>query len=174
VREKVSRRNVGQSTGRNVREIVAAGSYLLRVQSDDKRGNVDHLLADTDVPLPDEDSGVVDGLGETITNIQKTPPPSASSLFPSPSISTRTPDSPALEDLGLQPPLQEIFDLEGQDVIQPHPRVIEHSDSDESSNQGVTLEETLGVLFVELEEFSGSSSDLTRARARARTRRGVG
>jgi len=82
VREKVSRRNVGQSTGRNVREIVAAGSYLLRVQSDDKRGNVDHLLADTDVPLPDEDSGVVDGLGETITNIQKNP--TTISFFPLP------------------------------------------------------------------------------------------
>jgi hypothetical protein len=46
--------------------MAGAGAYLLRVQSDDKRGNVDHLLADTDVPLPDENSGVVDGLGETV------------------------------------------------------------------------------------------------------------
>ena len=68
--------------------------------------------------------------------------------------------SPALEDLGLQPPLQEVLDLEGQDVIQPHPGVIKHSDPHESSNQGVTLEETLGVLVVELQELSGGSSDL--------------
>ena len=137
---------------------MGATSYLLRVQSDDKRGDVDHLLADTDVPLPDENSGVVDGLGETI--IDKTTQPSIS-LTP-PNSASHLSNSPALEDLGLQPPLQEILDLEGQDVVQPHPRVIEHSDSDESSNQGVTLEETLGVLFVELEEFSGGSSDLRR------------
>jgi hypothetical protein len=70
-------------------------------------------------------------------------------------------NSPALEDLGLQPPLQKVLDLEGQDVIQPHPRVIEHSDPHESSDQGVTLEETLGVLVVELQELSGGTSDLS-------------
>ena len=59
----------GQSNGIRVerhrlwtREI---GTHLLRVQSDDERRNVDHLLSDTDVPLPDKDTGVVDGLGET-------------------------------------------------------------------------------------------------------------
>lgn len=44
-------------------------SLLLRVESDDKRRNVDNLLADADVPLPDEDSGVVDRLGESVRSV---------------------------------------------------------------------------------------------------------
>lgn len=38
---------------------------LLRVQSDDEGWDVDNLLANSDVPLPDEDTGMVDGLGES-------------------------------------------------------------------------------------------------------------
>ena len=89
------------------------------------------MLSNTDLPLPDQNTGVVDRLGET-----------------------------ALEDLGLQPPLQEVLDLEGQDVIQPHPVVVEHTNSYETTDQGVTLEETLGVLLIELQELSGSTTDL--------------
>ncbi len=77
---------------------------------------------------------------------------------------TSSPNSPALEHLGLQPPLQEIFLLQSQHVIQPHPRVIQHTDSDQSSNQGVSFEESFGVLVVEFEEFSGSSSNLKEVR----------
>lgn len=55
---------------------------LLRVEADDERGDVDDLLADADVSLADEDAGVVDRLGET-----------------------------GLEDLGLQPALEEVLDL---------------------------------------------------------------
>jgi hypothetical protein len=84
-----------------------------------------------DVPLPDEDTGVVDGLGET-----------------------------ALEDLGLQPALQEILDLEGKHVIETHAGLVEDTDTDETADEGVTLEETLGVLVVELEELTGGTTDL--------------
>ena len=38
---------------------------LLGVETDDERGNVDHLLPDTDVSLLDQNTGVVDGLGES-------------------------------------------------------------------------------------------------------------
>ena len=38
---------------------------LLGVETDDERRNVDDLLADSDVALSDENTGVVDGLGET-------------------------------------------------------------------------------------------------------------
>lgn len=38
------------------------------VKTDNERGNVDDLLADTDVPLPDEDTGVVNGLGKADIN----------------------------------------------------------------------------------------------------------
>jgi hypothetical protein len=106
-------------------------THLLGVESNNERGNVDHLLSDSDVPLSDQDSGVVHALGQT-----------------------------ALEDLGLQSSLHEILGLQGQDVIESHTGVIEHTDSDQSSDQGVTLEESLGVLVVELEQFSGGSSDL--------------
>ena len=44
---------------------------LLRVQSDNERGNIDDLLADGDVSLADEDTGVVDGLGETASNVSE-------------------------------------------------------------------------------------------------------
>lgn len=70
------------------------------------------------------------------------------------------PHLPKLEDLSLQPPLQEILSLQGEHIIEPHTGVVKHTNSDQSSDQGVTLEESLGVLVVELEELSGSTSDL--------------
>lgn len=98
---------------------------LLGVQSNDEGWNVDNLLADSDVALLDQDTGVMDGLGET-----------------------------ELVDTGLKSSLQEIFDLEGQDVIELHAGFIEDTDSDETSNQGVTFEETLGVLLVKSEQLT--------------------
>lgn len=38
---------------------------LLGVESDNERWDVDDLLAYSNVPLPDEDTGVVDRLGES-------------------------------------------------------------------------------------------------------------
>lgn len=38
---------------------------LLRVETNDEGGDVDNLLADTDVTLTDQDTGVMDGLSET-------------------------------------------------------------------------------------------------------------
>ena len=66
----------------------------------------------------------------------------------------------ALEDLGLETTLQEVFDLQGQHVIETHTRLVEHTDADETANQGVTLEKTLGVLVIELEQLTGSTTDL--------------
>ena len=84
-----------------------------------------------DVPLPDQDARVVDGLRET-----------------------------ALEDLGLETTLQEVLDLEGQHVIETHAALIEHTDADEPADEGVTLEETLRVLGVELEQLTRRTTDL--------------
>ena len=84
-----------------------------------------------DVPLPDQDTSMVNALGQA-----------------------------ALEHLGLQPPLQEILDLQGQHVIETHARLVEHTDSDETTDKSVTLEQTLGVLVIELEEFTSSTTDL--------------
>lgn len=62
--------------------------------------------------------------------------------------------------MGLQTPLEEVLSLEGQDVIETHAGVVEHTNSNKTTDQGVTLEESLGVLVVELEELSGGTSDL--------------
>jgi hypothetical protein len=98
---------------------------LLGVEADHERGDVDDLLADADVALLDEDTGVVDGLGEA-----------------------------ELVHAGLETALQEILDLEGQDVIELHAGLIEHTDAHETANQSIALEQTLGVLLVESEELT--------------------
>lgn len=51
-------------TATTVRTGVGVVDVLLRVETDNERRNVDDLLADTDVPLADEDTGVVDRLGK--------------------------------------------------------------------------------------------------------------
>ena len=99
---------------------------LLGVEADDERGDVDDLLPDADVALADEDAGVVDGLGEA-----------------------------ELPHEGLEAALEEVLDLEGKDVIELHAGLVEDTDAHETANEGVTLEETLGVLLVESEELTG-------------------
>ena len=66
----------------------------------------------------------------------------------------------SLEDLSLEATLQEVLNLQGQHVIQTHAGLVEHTDADETANQGVTLEKTLGVLVIELEQLTGSTTDL--------------
>jgi len=103
---------------------------LLGVEADNERRDVDNLLANADVTLTDQDTGVVDGLGQT-----------------------------DLEDLGLQATLQEILNLQGKHVIETHAGLIEDTDANETANEGVTLEEALGVLVFELEELTGSTTN---------------
>lgn len=78
-----------------------------------------------DVTLLDQDTGVVDGLGET-----------------------------ELVDAGLETALQEVLNAEGKNVIKLHARLVEHTDTDQTANQGITFEQTLGVLFVESEQLT--------------------
>lgn len=93
---------------------------LLRVETDNEGGNIDNLLANTDVALANQDTGVVDGLGKT-----------------------------ELVDTRLQAALQEILNLQGQDVIELHARLVEDTDTDKTSDKGVAFEKSLGVLLVE-------------------------
>ena len=65
-----------------------------------------------------------------------------------------------LEDLRLQATLQEVLDLERQHVIETHAGFVEHTDADEPANEGVTLEEPLRVLHIELEQLTGSTTNL--------------
>jgi hypothetical protein len=100
-------------------------NVLLRVETDNERGDVDDLLANTDVALANEDTGVVNGLGKT-----------------------------KLVDTGLEAALQEIFDLKSQDVIELHAGLVQDTDTHETANEGISFEETLGVLLVEGEQLT--------------------
>jgi hypothetical protein len=86
-------------------------NVLLGVETDDEGRNVDDLLANTDVSLADENTGVVDGLGET-----------------------------ELVDTSLQTTLQEILNLQGQHVIELHAGLIEDTDTDETANERISFE----------------------------------
>lgn len=81
--------------------------------------------------LSDEDTGVVDRLGKT-----------------------------KLVDLSLETALQEVLNTEGKDVIELHAGLVKDTDTDKTANQGVTLEKTLGVLLVESEKLTSSTTDL--------------
>lgn len=100
-------------------------NVLLGVETDDERGDVDDLLADADVALTDQDTSVVDRLGET-----------------------------KLVDAGLETTLQEILDLKGKHVIELHAGLVEDTDTDQTANEGIALEETLGVLLVESKKLT--------------------
>jgi len=65
-----------------------------------------------------------------------------------------------LENLRLQPPLQEIFNLQTQDVIQLHLTLVQHTDPHQTPEQGITFKQTLGVLLIQSEQLSGSFTDL--------------
>ncbi len=64
-----------------------------------------------------------------------------------------------LENLGLETPLQEILNLQGQHIIETHASLIQYTDTDETTDKGITLEETLRVLVVKLEQLTGSMTN---------------
>ncbi|KAH9824561.1 40S ribosomal protein S9-B [Teratosphaeria destructans] len=78
-----------------------------------------------DVALADEHTSVVDGLGKA-----------------------------KLVDTGLETALQEILDLQGKHVIELHAGLVEHTDTDQTADEGIAFEETLGVLLVEGEQLT--------------------
>merc|ERR1740129_455605 len=83
-----------------------------------------------DVPLLDEDTGVVNGLGKS-----------------------------KLEHLGLQPALQEVLNLETKNVIQLHPVIRQNTSPDKPPEEGIALKEPLGVLLLESEQLTSSGPD---------------
>ena len=103
----------------------------LGVDSDEEGRHVHELLADADVSLSDEHSGVVDGLGEA-----------------------------GLVDDGLQSSVEQSLGGQLQDVIELLLVVAEEPVPDHSSEKGGAFEQTLGVVGVQGEELSGSLSDL--------------
>lgn len=82
---------------------------LLLGQTDEEGGNVDHLLADGDVSLSDEDAGMMCRLGEL-----------------------------PLGDLGLQAALEELGGSESQHVIELELVGAQQAKAVETSDQGLT------------------------------------
>lgn len=64
-----------------------------------------------------------------------------------------------LEHLRLQSAFQEVLDFQRQHVIETHARLIEHTNTDETTDEGVTLEKALGVLVIEFEQLTGGTTD---------------
>lgn len=104
---------------------------LLRVQTNKERGHVNNLLTNADVSLGDEHTSVVNGLGQT-----------------------------KLEHLGLETSLQEILNAKSKHIIELHAVLVKHTDTNQTSNQSVTLKQTLGVLLISGKKVTGSTTNL--------------
>ena len=77
------------------------------------------------VPLPDQNSSMMDTLGQT-----------------------------ELVYASLQSPLQKILHFECEHVIELHAGFIKHTHTDETTNQGVSFEKTFWVLFLHSEKLT--------------------
>lgn len=76
-----------------------------------------------------------------------------------------------LVDAGLQTALQEVFNPQSQHIIELHAGLVEHTDTDKTTNQGIALEQTLGVLLVESKKLTDKS--LVSLNPMRRTSKGV-
>jgi hypothetical protein len=114
-----------------IRRVGSQVDVLLRVGADQEGRNIDNLLADADVALADEDSGVVDGLGKV-----------------------------ELENLGLKTALHEDLGGELQDIIERVLFLSEHTVSLQAADERGSLKHSLGVLDVKGQKHTGSLSDL--------------
>jgi len=66
---------------------------------------------------------------------------------------------PTLEYLSLKPPLQEILNFQSQHIIETHAALIKHTDADQSSDESVSFEETLGIFIVKLEKLTSGTTN---------------
>jgi len=106
-------------------------NVLLGVKANNVGGDINDLLADANVTLLDEDTCVVDRLGKT-----------------------------ELEHLGLETTLQEVVNLEAENVIELLLGLVQDTDADQTADERVSLEETLGALVLKGQELTGSLADL--------------
>lgn len=81
--------------------------------------NIRAISGIPNVALLDQDTGVVNGLGKT-----------------------------ELVDASLQTALQEVFDLEGQDVIELHAGFVKHTDPDKTADERIAFEKSLWAVFM--------------------------
>lgn len=104
---------------------------LLGVDADHERRDVDKLLADTNMTLLDQNTGMMDRLSEA-----------------------------ELDDLGLEAALEEILDLEGEYVIEGLASLVEKTETGQTTQERGTLKDAAGVLLIEREQFACGGADL--------------
>ena len=104
---------------------------LLGVDANVEGRDVHELLADANVALLDEDAGVVDGLGEAL-----------------------------LEDLGLEAALEELLGGELEDEIELELLLGEEAEAAHSAEEGLSLEDPLGIVGGEGQEGTGGLTEL--------------
>lgn len=59
-----------------------------------------------------------------------------------------------LINASLETTFKEILHFERQDVVELHARFVEHTNTDETTNQGIAFEETLGVFLIERKKLT--------------------
>jgi hypothetical protein len=85
------------------------GNELFRGASDEERGDINHLFADGDVSLSDEDTGLMDGSGEV-----------------------------SLDNEGLETSFHELVDGQTEHVIELALVLVEETKSDHALDEGIT------------------------------------
>lgn len=106
--------------------VEAKVDVFLAISANKEGGNVDSLLAHANVSLSNENTGMVDGLGEAL-----------------------------LEDLGLQSALHQSLGGELEDIIEGVLLVGHEAVALEAADEGGGLEQSLGVLGVKSQEDTG-------------------
>lgn len=104
---------------------------LLGIDTNHERRNINQLLPNADVTLPDEATSVMDRLGQS-----------------------------QLDHLSLETALQKVLDLQRKHVIEGLSRFVEESETSQTAEKRGTLEHATRVLFVERKELTSSGSDL--------------
>ena len=62
--------------------------------------------------------------------------------------------------MSLETTLQEVLDLEAENVIELHLVLGQDTDAHQTAKEGITLEETLGVLVLQRQQGTGDLTDL--------------
>ena len=66
--------------------------------------------------------------------------------------------------------VQEILSLQGEHVIELHAALVQDTDTDQTANQGIAFEKTLGVFLVQGEQLTGSTTDLRKGLGNIKSR----
>ena len=113
------------------RRVKSKVNVLLSVDTDQEGRDVYELLANTNVTLADQHTGVMNALGET-----------------------------ELEDEGLETTFQHVLRGQREHIIQLGLILREESVLVHAAEEGFALKETAAVFFVEGEEITGTGTDL--------------